>query len=111
MTPFQWIVVPVLALACLRDAMAIFRRPEARRFYFVRAAIWGMAAFAIAEPGVPQRIAEALYIGRGADLVSYLFVLAFLAGSFIVYARFQRMQRQITELTRLIAIERARRPD
>jgi hypothetical protein len=44
-------------------------------------------------------------------LVFYVFVLASLIGAFVVYGRFQRMQRQITELTRTIALMQARRPE
>jgi hypothetical protein len=110
MTPFQWIAVPLLGLAALRDVVMMFTRPGSRRMYLVRALVWGAAALSIAEPVIPQRIADVFAIQRGADLVFYLFVLAFLVGSFVVYAQFQRMQRQITELARTIAIERARAP-
>jgi small membrane protein len=111
MTPFQWLTVPILALAAVRDAVMALRTPGYRVFFAIRAFIWALAAAAIADPDVLQNIALGLSIGRGADLVSYLFVLAFLVGAFVVYGRFQRMQRQITELTRTIAIMQARRPD
>jgi hypothetical protein len=110
MTLFQLVAVPLLGLVALRDSILMFARPGSRRMYFVRAIVWGAAALSIAEPVIPQRIADQFGIQRGADLVFYLFVLAFLVGAFVVYAQFQRMQRQITELTRTIAIERARRP-
>jgi len=111
MTPFQWLTVPLLALAALRDAILMVRTPGHRLFFAVRALIWGLAAAAIAEPVLPQRIADRLEITRGADLVFYVFVLASLVGAFVVYGRFQRMQRQITELTRTIALMQARRPE
>lgn len=111
MTPFQWLTVPILALAALRDLVVAIRTPGWRLYYGGRAFIWALAAAAIAEPDVLQHVALALRIGRGADLVSYLFVLAFLVGAFVVYGRFQRMQRQITELTRTIALMQARRPE
>ena len=111
MTPFQWIAVPLLGLAGLRDLLLMLRMPEWRRFLFVRAITWTAAAVSIAEPVLPQRLADALEITRGADLVFYLVALAFLVASFVVYGRFQRMQRQITALTRTIALQQARRPD
>jgi hypothetical protein len=111
MTPFQWLTVPILALAALRDLVTAFRSPGHRLFFAARALIWALASASIAEPDLLQPVAVALRIGRPADLVSYLFVLAFLVSAFVVYGRFQRMQRQITELTRTIAIMQARRPE
>jgi small membrane protein len=112
MTPFQWLTVPLLGLAALRDAILMMRTPGHRLFYAVRGLIWALAAATIAEPLMTtQRIATELQIGRGTDLVLYVFVLASLVGAFVIYGRFQRMQRQITELTRTIALLQARRPE
>jgi small membrane protein len=112
MTPFQWLTVPLLALAAIRDVILTMRTPGHRLFFAVRGVIWALAAATIADPMLTtQRIATDLQIGRGADLVLYVFVLASLVGAFVIYGRFQRMQRQITELTRTIALLQARRPE
>jgi small membrane protein len=62
---------------------------------------------AIADPMITVRIARAIGIERGTDLVVYTFALAFLGTSFFFYSRLVRMQRQITELVRHIAIREA----
>jgi hypothetical protein len=54
-------------------------------------------------------MATAVGIGRGADAVLYLFVFAFLVTAFYFYARQVKLQRQVTELVRHIAIHEARR--
>jgi hypothetical protein len=108
---FQWLALPLLALAFLADFARIFRVPGWRRFYALRAALWAAAAIAIADPALTSRVANQIGIGRGADLVLYLFVLAFVVVSLLFYAALQRQQRQITELVRVLAIQRAERPE
>jgi hypothetical protein len=56
---------------------------------------------------ITVRIAKAIGIERGTDLVFYMFALAFLGTSFYFYSRLIKMQRQITELIRHIAIKEA----
>ena len=67
------------------------------------------AAIAIARPDLPQLAASTLGINRGADLVMYLLCLSFLVLSFYFYARYVRLQRQVTEVIRHLAIQEARR--
>lgn len=107
---FQWLSLPVLALAFLVDFARIFRVPGWRRFYLFRAALWAAAAAAIADPALTSHVANAIGIGRGADLVFYLFVLAFVVVSLFFYAALNRLQRQITDLVRILAIRNANAP-
>jgi hypothetical protein len=75
----------------------------------VRCLVWLAAAVGIAFPQLLTQIALALSIGRGADLVLYLSVLAFLATSFYFYSRCVSLQRQMTQLVRHLAVREARR--
>lgn len=68
-----------------------------------------VAICAIAAPGWVQAVAEALGIGRGADLVLYVTTLALIYVATDVYLRFQETDRRIAELARSLAIERAER--
>ncbi|WP_116049066.1 DUF2304 domain-containing protein [Amycolatopsis palatopharyngis] len=52
-------------------------------------------------------IAHSLGIGRGADLVLYLLVVAFIFGMLNTYLRFRGTNQQVTELTRTLAIREA----
>lgn len=110
MSPFQWIAVPILALVALRDIASFFRHATARRFTALRILVWTAAALAIAFPDIPQHLALLVGITRGADLVFYLFVLAFLVGSLMVYGKLIHLQKQITDLVRILAVQQARTP-
>lgn len=110
MNVFQWLTVPPLAiLAAIDLARALFQRPRFRGDRVLRAVIWTAGAVAIYDPMVTVRVAHAIGIERGTDLIVYVFALAFLGTSFFFYARTLRLQRQITELVRHLAIRDAER--
>lgn len=109
MTPFQWIAVPLLLLVLIVEAINFLRRPGQRLVRLFRCLVWAAAAVAIAHPDFLQTMASAVGITRGADLLFYAFVLAFIVVSFSFYARYLRLQRQLTEVVRHIAIHEARK--
>ena len=84
------------------------RRTAIRRILTVLFAI--AAAVAIVLPDLTTTVAQAIGIGRGADLLLYGLVIAFLAQ--VVRSRLERerMRRQITDLARAIALREADRP-
>lgn len=67
----------------------------------------GVAAIAIVFPGVTQEAALLVGVGRGADLVFYIAIVAVMFVLLNYYTKFVELQRQITELTRELAILRA----
>ena len=105
MSVFQIVAGSILGLLVLRELFA--RRGRGVRLF--RATVWLAAAAAILDPLLTQRVADVLGIGRGADVVLYLFVLAFLWVSFFLYSCHLRVQRQVTQLARHIAIQEATR--
>jgi hypothetical protein len=50
-------------------------------------------------------IARAVGIGRGTDLVLYLFILGFLGTSFYFYGRVVKLETAITTLVRQAALQ------
>ena len=108
MTLFQCLSLPILGALFVRELIGFWREPAARGGCWLRGLVWSAAAVAIAWPGLVQEIADTLGIGRGTDLVVYLFGLLFLGVSFYFYSRFVRVQRQITTLVRHIAMQEAR---
>jgi small membrane protein len=108
MTLFQCLSLTALGLLFVREVVGFWRDPAGRTGCWVRGLVWSAAAVAIACPGLVQGIADALGIGRGTDLVVYFFGLVFLGVSFYFYSRFVRVQRQITQLVRYLAIQEAR---
>jgi len=109
MTLFQTLSLVLLATLFLRDARALLRSEAQRRLLLGRCIVWLCAAAAIADPSIVQALAHALGVGRGADVIIYLFALAFLAVSFYFYARCVRLQRQISALVRHIALSEVSR--
>lgn len=98
-----------LAIALLVAAAVLRRRvaPGPGGFWLV---VWTAAAAAIAFPESTAVLAQALGISRGADLVFYCAILAMMAGFFLVYARLRRLEANLTELTRSLALRDARTP-
>lgn len=64
-------------------------------------------AWAIVRPDDVTWVANRLGVGRGADLVLYLLVAAFVLAMLNTYLRFREMDRRYTELTRTLAIREA----
>jgi len=108
MNLFQTLTLPILAAALFADIVGLVRKPAGRRLRLLRAAVWAVAAVAIVHPEFLQTAANQIGIGRGADLVLYLFVLAFLGVSFYFYSRYLRLQGQLTDVVRYLAIQNAR---
>lgn len=109
MTAFQVAASAGLAAALLWELVRLVRGRGPRGAALVRVVVWASALVAIAFPILVQRFAVAIGIGRGADVVLYVFVLAFLGASFYFYSRYQKLQRQITALVAHLAIREARR--
>lgn len=108
MTVFQWVTVPVFALLFVAEVVRMLRRPLFRADRVLRATVWFLAGLAIWEPRLTVQAANAVGVERGTDLVVYVFVLAFLGVSFYFYSRSVRLERQLTELVRHMAITEAK---
>lgn len=63
--------------------------------------------YAVLRPDDVTWLANRLGVGRGADLILYLLVIAFVLGMLNFYLRFKTMDRRLTELARTIAIREA----
>jgi small membrane protein len=62
---------------------------------------------AVIFPDLTQRVANLVGVGRGADLVAYLAIVVVMFVLLHYYTKFVDLQRQVTELTRELAILRA----
>lgn len=103
LNPFQWIVVPILALLCIQHLLAMARGTHWRRAG-LRASLWFAAATAVLWPGITIKIANSLGIGRGTDLVLYLFIISSLGASLYFYGRILKLENAITILVRRLAM-------
>lgn len=110
MNAFQYIVLGILAMLAIATFRSGLRGLVRKRIAVFWLLVWSGGAVALLYPQSTAIVARALGIGRGTDLVLYFSVIAMLAGFFYTYGRFRRMDRQLTQLVRALAIENARDP-
>lgn len=105
-------VIQVILLAGVAVGVLLF----VRRWHGVRMQAGkrlGLVAFgllnvyAVLRPDDVTWVANRLGVGRGADLVLYVLVIAFILGMLNFYLRFKTMDRRLTELARTLAIREA----
>ena len=111
MTSFQWVAFVVLGASFLLTMTLTIRRSITPRVGLAWSLLWIAAAVAIAWPEMIGAIARGLGIGRGADLVLYLAILAMVLGFFAVYVRMRRMERELTKIVRELALRSPQEPE
>ena len=110
MNVFQWLSLSTLLVLLVFELLSATKWRVRRGFWALRVLTWIAAGFAIARPEMLTEVARILGIQRGADLVLYLAVLAFCGTFLFLYAQCIRLQQQITELVRHLAIRDAAGP-
>jgi hypothetical protein len=106
---FQQIALPILGLLIAWELYGRLRGRDSGLANLLRLGLWGAALIAITWPNMLTTIAGTIGIRRGADLVLYLFALAFLGTSFYFYSRSVRLERQLAQVVRHLAIQDAQR--
>lgn len=106
---FQVLALALLGVLTSRELLGVSGGAQRGRWF--RACLLCAAAVAIVWPQTTQWVARGLGIDRGADLVHYLGVLAFIAVAFHLYARNFALEQQLTELIRQRAIDGAQFQD
>lgn len=109
MTMFQILALAVLGPLFLLDLLAMARTRGRQLIYFIRCVVWLSASIMIIDPALSRYVAWFLGVGRGTDAILYLFILAFMITSFYFYSRYVRLQRQLTLLTRHLALQQAKK--
>jgi hypothetical protein len=106
------VVIQLVLLAAVALGLLLF----VRRWHGVRMQAGkrlGLVAFgvlnvyAVLRPDDVTWVANRLGVGRGADLVLYMLVIAFILGMLNFYLRFKTMDRRLTDLARTTAIREA----
>lgn len=106
---FQIIALPfivALLLASLRNLVKGRGRLAASLFWVI---LWLATLLAVLDPDATTRLARTLGIYRGADLIVYSSVLAFVAGFYLVSLKLRQLSREVTLLTRELALLDAER--
>ena len=106
---FQVIAVPFIAImlaVSLRNLIRGRARVMASLFW---ALLWIATLVAVLYPDTTTKLARALGIHRGADLLVYSAVIAFSVGFYLVSWRLRQLSREVTLLTRELALIEAER--
>jgi hypothetical protein len=72
-------------------------------------AFWTLASICVFWPGLTQKFANIVGVGRGADAVFYLGLIALSYSYFRLYLRLCRTEHQLTLLVRELALKQAER--
>jgi hypothetical protein len=107
MTLFQTLVLGLFLILAVSTVSAGVRGAVRKRIVVFWLAVWLSGSIAVIWPHSTAVVAHALGIGRGADLVLYSSVLVMFVAFFYVYARFRKVERQLTLLVRRLAIQNA----
>jgi len=104
------IVFILFALFALSRAILRYKEKliSAKEFYFW-SLLWIGGAIAIAVPGTISIISEATGIGRPADLVLYIAVILLFYLNFRAYVQIDKLQQDVTKITREVAIKRVKK--
>lgn len=92
----------ILTLVCL----LVLKSRLATRLFVAMQLLVGVLL--VLFPETTNWLAAKVGVGRGTDLLFYLMVLVVYACALVVLAKFRSLERQITELTRLIALQNPR---
>lgn len=69
--------------------------------------IWAAAALVVLYPGYSADLALRIGIGRGSDAVVYIAIILLFYLMFRIYVSIGALRREITQLVRVLAIDRA----
>ena len=58
-------------------------------------------------PALTDKLAHLVGVGRGADLVTYLFMVFFFLAGIILYSKIRKIEAEQSELVRRIAVHQA----
>lgn len=109
-TPFseQPIIRVVMLAALAAIGYLVFVRRNRLPFHIMTVfALLAAGAAAVLFPGATDDVAHYVGVGRGVDLITYILEVAVLFVLIHYYTKFVELQRQVTALTRELAILRA----
>ncbi|MDQ0288530.1 DUF2304 domain-containing protein [Oligosphaera ethanolica] len=99
--PIQWILLGGIGLSLVL-AVAVLKNQLLGRLFFICQFVLGMVFVLV--PDLSSRLARLVGIGRGTDLILYLFIVFCYLGGLSILAKFRRLERNQTLLVRKLAI-------
>lgn len=109
MRPIQFLLLAFVLLA-LGKVIHKYKQQGMRRLELLFwMGVWVGAALIIAFPNDTHLLAHLLGIGRGADLIMYVGLLVAFYLIFRIHLTLERLEQEITEIVRAIALERLKK--
>ena len=106
---FQYLFLGILLVLLVGIIIALSRRWASRREGIAWISLCLAAAAATIWPDMTTRIARAIGISRGADLILYCAVAVMMIGFWMTYIRLRHLRREMTLLVRHAALLEAER--
>jgi len=110
----NWIQILLIAavLTLLVYLLRSRRSAQAKAWVKIGYVLFVLAAvYAIVRPDDTTVVANWLGVARGADLLEYALIVAFLFTTISTYMRFKDLELRYAQLARAVALEGARAPD
>jgi polyprenyl-phospho-N-acetylgalactosaminyl synthase len=101
---FQTIFVPILTIFLLLEIVGFWNGRLSRSVRLLRSGLWLAAITLILMPELSSHVAQWFGIGRGTDLVLYLFMLATVVAWLHLQTQHHRLERLIVDLARAEAL-------
>jgi len=100
----------LIALFAIVGLVALSQMRTARILSSALMILCALAMLSVLFDEFAIRVANAVGVGRGADLIFYLFIPAALLTQLLLYLNCKSLERSITELSRHVALANARTP-
>ena len=107
----QFLLVAVIAVMAIHAISQKRRGDIGYPQLLVWLAIWAAGAIVVIFPDFASRLAGRFGVGRGADLVIYVSIPALFYAVFRLLIKTERLNRELTNLTRALALEVQRREE
>jgi hypothetical protein len=106
-TPIQVILALAIAVILFGIAQKAVRRSITLREFFLISLFWLFSLGVVIWPNATNAVAHLLGIGRGTDLIVYFATLAIAYAVFRIFIRLEKVERDMSELVRRIALKDA----
>lgn len=110
MRPIQFFLIAFVLFALAKVIQKYTQRGMPLLHFLSWVLVWAAAAIIISFPDTTSFLAHVLGIGRGADLILYIGLLIAFYLIFRIHLTLDRLEQDITEVIRVIALERLSGP-
>lgn len=111
MTVFQILILIFVAFVITKSVKRLMKKEISLLLFLFWISIWVFVAVIGTFPVIIERAASLVGIGRGVDLVIYTAVFALFYFVFKIHVRVSKVEKDISQIVRKIAIDKAEKKD